>query len=61
MTAQILRLFEIWRFYEFFKFFFKKPRKKNPTELEFLNPIVPVGHICKFDLEQYEQRNFGVK
>ena len=23
--------------------------------------IVPVGHICKFDLEQYEQRNVGVK
>ena len=23
--------------------------------------IVPVGHIWKFDLEQYEQRNFGVK
>ena len=21
---------------------------------------VPVGHICKFDLEQYEQRDFGV-
>ena len=22
---------------------------------------MPVGHIWKFDLEQYEQRNFGVK
>ena len=22
---------------------------------------VPVGHIWTFDLEQYEQRNFGVK
>ena len=22
---------------------------------------VPVGHIWKFDLEKYEQRNFGVK
>ena len=23
--------------------------------------IVPVGHIWKFDLEQYEHSNFGVK
>ena len=23
--------------------------------------LVPVGHIWKFDLEEYEQRNFGVK
>ena len=29
--------------------------------LDIVHFFVPVGHIWKFDLEQYEQRNFGVK
>ena len=28
-----------------------------PTRVKF----VPVGHVWRFDLEQYEQRDFGVK
>ena len=45
MTAQILLFFEIWRFYDFFMFFFSKKFRFKKfryklTELEFLNPIV---------------------
>ena len=40
MTAQIIILFEIWRFYDFLVFFSKHLDIKKLIELEFLNPIV---------------------
>ena len=38
--AQILFLIEIWRFYDFLNFFFKKLRYEKITELEIFKPIV---------------------
>ena len=40
MTAQILMVFEIWRFLWFLIFFSQNLDMKKLTELEFFNPIV---------------------